>query len=298
MTEPRVLMIFGFPRSGSTVLGLLLQERVGAAFCGELNNFWKRYVRARPCSCGRLLPECPAWSAIAEAVLHAPGAPYGTVEEAAAVQTLERDRLAARNRAGYRRHLADLYREMSSALRTDVLIDSSKGVGDARLVAGLDGVQTFFLYLVRDPRGTAYSRSRGRAAHLAAGERRRSRVEGWDDYWLARDGWEWSRTDRQAAALLAKVPSDRQRVVRYEDFVADPERTLTSVADWLGGPPAAPRPPDDEIHVLGGNQGVLRTQGAHVAVAPDRRWQTGLRPYKRRLLEAVTAGGRRRHGYG
>ncbi len=296
MSKPRVLMIFGFPRSGSTVMGLLVQERVGAAFCGELNNFWKRYVRGRPCSCGLPLSECPTWSAVAERVL-AEGPGFHTAEEAAAVQTEEADRLAPRHRDAYGPHLAALYVEMSRVFGTELVVDSSKGVGDARLVRELDEVEPWFLYLVRDPRGTAYSRSRGRTEHLTGSTGRRSRIEGWDDYWLARDGLEWSRMDRQAASLLTRVPHARHRTVRYEDFVAAPEETLDALVDWLGGPLASSGVAGGEAHVLGGNQGVLRSQGTQVTVHADERWRSGLRPYKRRLLEAVTVRGRRRHSY-
>ncbi len=265
MGDARVLMMFGYPRSGSTVLGLLLQERLAVSYCGEVKHFWKRYDTQRDCTCGQPLDQCPVWSVVAERVLHAEGAPFGSSADAAAVQNDDRVRHAPENHDAYAAHLNELYREAAHAFGDTVLVDSSKGVDDARLVRELPGVDAWLLHLVRDPRGSVYSRARFRRQQKASGEAS-SLVVRWEDYGLLRDGAAWSRTDHRAAAFLEEVPAERRMTLRYEDFVARP-----------GGD----RGPDLRVArgagrtARGPGQGDPRRRGQHagpqVGVAADRR---------------------------
>jgi hypothetical protein len=89
--------------------------------------------------------------------------------------------------------------------------------------------------------------------------------------------------------------------LRYEDFVAEPDETVARISRWLDVPGAPSGGPGRTTHVVAANMPVLKSESQRTSsslqISADRRWQTDLRPYKRRLLGAVTARGRRRHGY-
>src|SRR5689334_9575683 len=80
MSKPRVLYITGWMRSGSTLLGNVLNELPGVLHVGELHYLWRNGVLKEgtntQCGCGRDLTECDLWSS----VLYA----NGTAEPAAA----------------------------------------------------------------------------------------------------------------------------------------------------------------------------------------------------------------------
>src|ERR1035438_1944876 len=62
--SPHVLYLAGIPRTGSTVLGQMLDRLPSAIFVGELSLFWRRFANRELCSCGQALPDCRFWASI------------------------------------------------------------------------------------------------------------------------------------------------------------------------------------------------------------------------------------------
>src|SRR5258706_373975 len=57
----RNVFVMGAPYSGSTLLGRLLDSHSRIACGGELGLLGQAIANRRPCSCGRLVTECPFW---------------------------------------------------------------------------------------------------------------------------------------------------------------------------------------------------------------------------------------------
>ena len=65
MTDPLVLYIAGWGRSGSTLLERLLAEVDGVTLLGEVVHLWERGVREDElCACGTAFSGCPFWSEV------------------------------------------------------------------------------------------------------------------------------------------------------------------------------------------------------------------------------------------
>src|SRR5262245_25734123 len=65
--RPRVLLIVGSGRSGSTLFERALGGVAGVAALGELVHMWDRAVRDDElCACGQPFGSCPFWSAVGE----------------------------------------------------------------------------------------------------------------------------------------------------------------------------------------------------------------------------------------
>ena len=61
----RVLFISGFGRSGSTILGQVLDGVPGVVHVGELNFLWDHNVlKNRECGCGLPFSDCPFWQEV------------------------------------------------------------------------------------------------------------------------------------------------------------------------------------------------------------------------------------------
>src|SRR5215471_9290777 len=168
-----VVYISGFGRSGTTLVGNILNEVEGCFDAGELRWLWAVWrVRSdqATCGCGRPHRECPVWSRV-----------LGTrmTPETGAGPTLEArlPELAASLRERFRiRHtwrllnappgdaaatdftlLGAIYRAIQAVTGATVIVDTSKNPACAAALLHVDGIVPVTVHMVRDPRAVAYS---------------------------------------------------------------------------------------------------------------------------------------------
>lgn len=307
----KVLSIVGPGRSGSTLLAGVLAELPGFATMGELRWLWQRgLTEGRSCGCGRPPQECPVWAAALERAIGPAGDPAtaGTVERMrrqAARSRGRRARYAAVSAAGDAaaggpdlRHARQVTGRLCSALAevtgASVLVDASKRAYDAAVVGGSPAVDHYVVHLVRDPRAVAYSWGRAKARPDGAGPSTmatRSPLS---------SSSRWVESDWSAGRLRRRLPADRWRRLRYEDFVADPERETLALADFVGMDVPSPFTGPGTLtmganHSVAGNPDRFRT--GSTTIRSDDEWVRGMRRGDRIVVTAATAPLLGRYGY-
>ena len=308
----RVLFVTGFPRSGSTVLGCLLNELPEVFFAGELDRLWTvvQSQRVSPCGCGERASRCALWRAIVE----------GAVPELAGLDDAEGDRRLAEIAGGYARHVdgpargdaaarADghaeiasvLYREIARATGARVVVDSSKRPRHARVLAGLRGIDPWVLHLVRDVRGAVFSRQRNRDLRLAEDRHPRPALARLRLPLLLADATRWMRDNLEARRARRRLPPGRYRQLRYEDFAAAPDEVLASLAAWLELRGPVPARTQAGTMRLSGNHSISGNRNRHergeVGIREDRAWTQGLTRLERGALTLFTYPVARVFGY-
>lgn len=295
MTTPRkmtVLYITGWCRSGSTLLGNLLDTLPGVVHVGELHYVWQNGVLAAgtntTCGCGAPVRECPFWDKVLSAVVPAGSSRADVARVAMAEQRALRTRhTGARLRSptpGAAR-IAQLYQAIQDVTDARLVIDSSKFPAEAAALCRRDDVDLRVLHLVRDPRATAYSWRRAKAYIPAMG--------------VARSGAYWTGFNL-ASERIGRSVGDRYLRLRYEDFVAAPRAALHQVLGLCGLPD---EPPVDDAgnavldanHTVTGNPDRL-VRGA-VQVRADDAWRTGATRRDKALATVLAAPLLRRYGY-
>jgi hypothetical protein len=280
----RVLFISGFGRSGSTILGQILDGVPEMVHVGELNFLWDHNVlKNRQCGCGLPFSDCPFWQDVM-------GRAFGGSDAIDAMEMVRLQQLGTRTRHAIalltpiaRQRLVarlqplieaneQLYRAIREVSGAQVVVDSSKLPPYGYLQGQAPGVDLRCVHLVRDPRATAYSWSR--------------RSGGGDDAdspfaWLPRVGpvhsaMTWSVWN-VVTELLWRGDRARYLRVRYEDFVADPRAWSARVAAIAGVPDATLPFVDDRTievgvaHTVAGNPNRFAT-GA-VTIRSDDEWR-------------------------
>lgn len=307
-SRPRVLLIVGSGRSGSTLLERALGEVPWVTGLGEMVHLWDRAVRDDElCACGRRFSGCDFWQSVGARAFGGWGRGDPTrliAARHAVVRTRRLPALLSTHPSAPWREQRDRLVEATQAVLAAAMaesgarlvVDSSKIPAYAALLGRAD-VDLHCLQVVRDPRGVAHS--------LAKTVARPEVTEGTD--LMHRTGavesalW-WSAFDVVGAALRAR-PGTSWSTVRYEDFVADPRSTVARVLDEAGHPAT----PADLAHVHGdrlqlgtthqvaGNP--VRFRSGEVTVRGDEAWRSTLPVRDRRVVEALTVGLRHRHGY-
>ena len=276
MDQPvRVIYILGWGRSGSTILDNLLGSIEGFFSVGELTYLWSRgVIGGRSCGCGLPIGECPIWKAVLSSMFENENAAMASARDAVRWQ-----RKATRVRDTLRllRTTADespkdpalgslisltnrLYKSIAATTGARVIIDSSKRPSDAALLRLLPGIEPSFLHLVRDPRAVAYSWQR-RKLQLDKSARPEMVRHGVVNSTLSWTGWNIA-----AESLRRKVPSDKWRLLRYEDFVTDPVESIWSVVSLAGENPKWIPVERPRTALLGSN---------HTASGNPSRFKTG-----------------------
>jgi hypothetical protein len=299
--EVKVAYIGGTGRSGSTLLDLMLGALPGFVAVGELARLWDRGLRENVlCGCREHFLDCPFWGAVGESAFGG----WSTLgsDELVALRPphIARVRhfpqlLAPRLRtpeltAGLRRY-ADrttaVYRAIADVSGCRVVVDSSKSVGHAFLLARLPGLDARVIHLVRDSRGVAHSWQRlvvrpeivGERATLNIWSPTRASVE-----WLAQNG------SYHFVPLLG-IPCLR---VRYETLVRSPrseferllrhldERVDASALEFLDRREL----PAHANHTLSGNP--LRFQRGELPLRIDDEWRLRMSRGDRAKVLALT----------
>lgn len=235
---PTVLYLGGAGRSGSTLLERLLGAVPGIAATGELVHLWARGLSGdERCGCGSDFSVCPFWVAVGERA-------YGgwssvDIERSLDLRQVDRTRfipylVAPRIApARYRTRLTAwttqveaLYAGIGEASGAKVIVDSSKHASYAFLLHRLS-VDLRVVLVVRDSRGVAYSWAK---------KVRRPEVTGSEAFMprysvLRTSGLWWANNVGVDVLRAVGVPV---LVLRYEDLLAEPVRTLQRVLDFSG----------------------------------------------------------------
>jgi hypothetical protein len=293
-----VLSITGWCRNGSTIIGNLLNEVDGFFHAGELHFLWKnahgRGSNTR-CGCGLELTRCPIWSAVLAAELPTGASPEAHAGEVVQRQASLRTRhtwsvlnggLGAEPRRVHAATMARVYRAIADLTGCRVIVDSTKLPGESALLSRVEGIEPLYLHLVRDPRAVAHSwMTQKDYAHPMSAARSTA-------YWIG--------FNLASQAVVQRHP-DRSILLRYEDFIRDPDATIRQLVERCGGDPAASplhgRTAElHKNHTVTGNPDRLRS-GTTLIRADDNRWRSEL-PMRSRIGAVALAWPlMRRYGY-
>ena len=234
-TEPKILYIAGYSRSGSTLLDMMLGRHPAFAATGELTYLLDdAQTPTRICSCRRPYRACP---------LYGPwlASPHGLRAEAFNLRRFENRsslaRLIARrvspsDAVRYRDIQVDLFSSIAQRSGARVVVDSSKSARDAAArplaLARLAGLPVYVLHLTRDPRSVVESYLRNGSNWVAEGHRSSQALETY------RPIIGWRLANRVALSLKTYMGEDRYLHLRYEDLVADPTTALDRIGQFVG----------------------------------------------------------------
>ncbi len=339
-----VLFIGGLGRSGSTLVELLLNELEPMASVGETIHLWERGVAANErCACGRPFDRCPHWSEVGRRAFG--GWDQVELDDVIGLRwSVDRTRrLPAVARHHLRRSTRDplplpgptgpaddqaryveyLRRVLLASAEVHggprVLLESSKHLSTAALLALDPALDVRILHLIRDPRGVAHSWTKEVArpetatdadadsaadADAAAGDPVRAGADARQQgpsglgalmprYRPSRTALRWVTDNLGFEALARRVPTLR---LRYEDLLADPRASLESVLGLCEIDPA-----EVDFGFLDGRRATVSAPGHSVAGNPlrfgsrdltlrlDDAWRTELTAGRRRLVTGLTA---------
>jgi hypothetical protein len=283
----------------------ILNEVEGVFSVGEVRFLWDRVLEDRLCGCRRRVTTCPVWSA----VLASAGIDRKKVQVIARWQN---DAVRVRNtwqilRASrshrvpsatlesFRQVMRALYIEIFRVTGAKLIVDSSKRSSNAALLASIPELDPFFLHLVRDPRGVAYSRQRRKInpdsdVPMEMGINRPTNSA---MAWL---GWNVS-----AEAVVLRQDPRRVVRLRYEDFANDPAGTVASILDFVGeGGKSLPFKDQRTVHLTGNHTvsgNPARFSQGEIQIREDDAWHRELPAGARNRVAALTLPLILRYGY-
>ena len=303
-----MLYLAGLGRSGTTIIERTLAGLPGTTSVGELVFVWERGVRRNElCGCGERFLSCPFWTEVGQNAFG--GWDTVSVEHVLALQrSVDRNRfipgLASAHATSafsgrldeFRQILSMLYAAIRDVAGCDAIIDSSKHVSYAYVLRGTPGIDLRVLHVVRDSPAVAHSWNKvvSRPEGRLGGDPLMTR---WTP---AKTAGHWVVQNLLAESLAARsVPVQR---VRYEDFVAEPDRVVRGLTGFAVGTPGAKVPGIAEglvtlgtHHSVSGNP--MRFTTGATQLAADDAWRLGLSARDRRMVELITAPLRYRYGY-
>jgi hypothetical protein len=303
--QVKVLYVAGLGRSGSTILSNSLGEIGGYFSAGELNFIWRHNaIENRLCGCGRPFRECPVWTRVMDEAFG--GMDGVDPREMMRLQTSgTRTRhiplmLTARGVRVLEERLEKLlinygrlYEAIGAVTGSRVIVDSSKEPAHGYAMSLVPGVDFRVVHLIRDPRAAAYSWLKKKPQPDS------EEIEHMARFSPTKSSALWDSWNASAEALWRRTPQKYLRL-RYEDFVAEPRKSLQRILGLLDVTAELPLAGEREVmlgvsHTVSGNPNRFET-GA-VELRPDREWISNMSPRHRALVTALTLPLLRRYGY-
>jgi hypothetical protein len=302
----KVLYVAGFGRSGSTLLGNVLGQVEGFVSVGEIRQVWEYgLVRNKVCGCGAPFGECALWRPVMDEAFGGTDGvdarkmirlreSWTRTKHIPLMLTLPGERLIKRRLSEYLDTLDRLYRAVRTIAGSRVIVDTSKFPSYGFILGMTAGIDLYIVHLVRDPRAVAYSWLRERLHPDPENPEYMPRRS------PAASALRWTARNLATEALWRRSPG-RYMMLRYEDFVAEPQKAIGRVLGLVGEEWASrPHVAEHEVelgvnHNVWGNPGRFRT--GIVQIRPDREWAYNIRSGDRRLVSSLTFPLLARYGY-
>lgn len=301
----KVLFITGFGRSGTTLVDSILGQVEGFFSLGESQYVWDRALeRNLLCSCGAPFRECSVWGPLADDI----GGDLETEDLRRMARLRDRQgpgRVLARAALGkalpdrrewdhYVARTERMLRTVREATGSRVLIDSSKSPSHGLVLGAIPGVELHVLHMVRNPRAVAHAWSKHKVYDGSGSEpmyMARLKLHRSSAKWLA-----WN-----TAIELLWRRSGRYLLLPYEDFVAEPRRSIQGVLELLGEEGAALPFGDDRtvnldpVHSVAGNPSRFTT--GRIEIRSDEAWKRDMSRSRQLAVAALTWPLLARYGY-
>ena len=289
-----IAFIGGWGRSGSTLLARILGEVPDFVAVGEVRDvFLRGIIENRVCGCGNRFSECEFWQAVGDDA-------YGGWDKLS-VERLKELRLAtdkpwhvpALLRPGLRSKTDDaveeygdifraLYHSISGVSGSSYIVDASKIASYGAILHRTEGLNPYFIHLVRDPRGTLNSWMK--QVHMTDDLDRVRYMPRYNTLsGIAR--YLGYNTEMHAVGRKSK-----HMLMRYEDLVAHPEDNIRLALDFLGAEKDIDLSnfiDNDKVnlgmnHTIAGNP--MRHSSGWIELNPDNAWRNKLSKSQQLLI--------------
>lgn len=260
MSQLTVAFILGDGYSGSTLLDLILGSHSRMVGLGEIDadSFDAFLEQNQLCTCLLRARECHFWSRVS-----------GRLRELTGRESF---RLGAADASllAETRNTIDLLTAVKDVSSAEILVDSSKRLRRARMLAASGAVRPKVIHLIRDGRGVAYS-------YAKRGKQFREAV------------LQWQTVNARIEDWLGGVGAPDGISLRYEDLCARPEEAVRGVCEFLG---VNWEPPmmlygKKTHHNVRGNPMRFRSRGS--AIKLDESWKDVLGEDDLRLFDELTS---------
>jgi hypothetical protein len=225
--------VISSPHSGSTLLGIVLSGHPEVVFGGELFEIPEPgWNPTRPCSCGKLVGECPFWTRV-RTEYHPTSLEHQGSDRSAprwGWRAFPRMLLAGHQPRPdiqhYATDVAGLAKAISEVSGRRIVIDTSKdGTRALAYTLGPPGATDVrFIHLLREGGGVVSSR-RNREIRTSSSARASSGA-------VLRYSILWAGANI-VFGIVFSIRKQRYLRVRYEDFLSDPEATLRTIGEFL-----------------------------------------------------------------
>jgi len=300
----KVVYIMGAGHIGSTVLDIVLGSHAQVESLGEISKF-HRYGwtldENRKCSCGVAVYACPFWAQIRKLWSDLTGNQDGKKF----LELQERYELSAagwlwllwngiRPSNEYRAYLRGteaLIQAVQEVSGKHLMVDSSLTPRRAFLLSKIPNIDLHLIHMVRDGRGVIWSLKKPGKQTLTKA-------------YVPAPAWRtaqyWISANLQSLWVFNRLKASRRLLVRYEDFVSDPSKTVTGIGQWVDEDFSALftgadlSNPNQERHTVGGNR--VRMQ-KDIRIKADFAWLEHLPTPDRKLFWQLAGWLARKFGY-
>ncbi|MBI9044509.1 MAG: sulfotransferase [Anaerolineaceae bacterium] len=289
LNKVKVIYIAGCGRSGSTLIDRVLGQFPEIISLGELNKIWNYgFIQNRKCSCGEPFLECQFWQKVYEKMK----------DEVSSKDINELARLGKKfyyysDQNGFKfppnlKHkIIALYRAIQEVSGEQIIIDSSKNALYAKILRTIPEIDLTVIHLVRDSRAVAYSLMRKKLL-IPAEKSYMDQLLSWQS------AIHWNQYN--IFTELFKIANRRKflPLLRYEDFVKNPEEILEQVRSFVG---LETNQTDsnflegknvylDQGHNISGNP--MRFVNGEIEIALDQEWKKKLKRTDKFLVTLLT----------
>jgi len=234
-TRPKVVVITGSGRSGSTLLSLILSQHPDVQNLAQVRDLQKAFENGETCSCGEVVRDCAFWSRVADDSDALRNAWHRHLAFEAATLSMKSWSVESSEQAlqtvgkDLREQVESLYERAAEVSGKQVLIDVSKPPQHSLLLSGVEGLDVRVINLARDPRAVACSWYR---KEMKAATSMRQRLRAMKT--VLRRARDWRAREQRAGELQAIVGDRHFFKLHYEDFVKSPSSTIARLFEWMG----------------------------------------------------------------
>jgi hypothetical protein len=302
--EPKVIFITCIGRSGSTIIANILGQYEHSIHIGELNEIWERgYKNNFLCGCHQPFQECLFWTDIINNEIKDSEElekliSVGKYLRSTQILFFLKAIIFRRNRSLkiYANHIKNIYLNILTNTNKTIIIDSTKYTSYGYMLKFIKNIDFHIIHLIRDPRAVAYSWSKIKVRENRINEKeympRKSILRTTITYLMS----------YVFAKIYFKNKKYKYTILRYEDFIKDPEYFIEKIMNrYKTNTPDSLFPCKNSVnlntisHTITGNP--IRFNLGTTQLKLDDKWKMKLNPKDEKLIKFLSWPLMFKHGY-